>query len=582
MAAETSTKDPIINSHAHIFTSKHVPPYLAKSFLPWPFYYLFPIPFILRIFKWFLTSKNDQRRFTGAYKEKQRKRIRRLNYIRRNPIIKTIFGLVIILLVIQFLYCLYSELARLLSFQIAFFENAFEFLQNIFLLLPIDNPVAKWAFIIFILSATKVGRNLVLFLLKMIGRFFSMLPDDMTKALISRYILLGRFVIYKNQTKVFTKLKGQYPPGTKFVILPMDMEYMDAGKLKPENSYHEQMKVLAELKKVDENKDIFLPFVFVDPRRMRDESDFLKYTIKEGSVKLEDCFIKKYIEGENKFSGFKIYPALGYYPFEEELLPLWKYAADRDIPILTHCIRGTIFYRGKKKKIWDEHPVFEENIRGDENKPLLLPENKNVDFTINFTHPMNFLCLLEESQLRKLVGKAKNKRIKELFGYTDESTPLKHDLRNLKICFGHYGGEDQWEKYLEKDRYDHSLQLMKYKDKGLDFFYNIDGSLSKSKIEQIWKYADWYSIISSMMLQYPNVYSDISYILHGQEIFPLLKYTLRTENEKLRSRVLFGTDFFVVRNHKSDKNILIDTESMLTEEEFDLIARKNPKEFLHI
>ena len=35
---EKSGKKSMINCHTHIFTSKTVPPYLAKSFLPWPFY----------------------------------------------------------------------------------------------------------------------------------------------------------------------------------------------------------------------------------------------------------------------------------------------------------------------------------------------------------------------------------------------------------------------------------------------------------------------------------------------------------------------------------------------------------------
>jgi predicted TIM-barrel fold metal-dependent hydrolase len=81
------------------------------------------------------------------------------------------------------------------------------------------------------------------------------------------------------------------------------------------------------------------------------------------------------------------------------------------------------------------------------------------------------------------------------------------------------------------------------------------------------------------MLQKPNVYADISYILHGdQAILPLLKQTLA--NEQLKTKVLYGTDFFVVRNHKSDKNILADMLGGLSEDEFDLIARKNPASFL--
>jgi len=48
----------------------------------------------------------------------------------------------------------------------------------------------------------------------------------------------------------------------------------------------------------------------------------------------------------------------------------------------------------------------------------------------------------------------------------------------------------------------------------------------------------------------------------------------------LRSRVLFGTDFYVVRNHKSDKEMLADLEAALSEDELDMIGRINPRQFL--
>ena len=60
---------------------------------------------------------------------------------------------------------------------------------------------------------------------------------------------------------------------------------------------------------------------------------------------------------------------------------------------------------------------------------------------------------------------------------------------------------------------------------------------------------------------------------------PLLKQTL--QNPGLRGKVLYGTDFFVVRNHKSDKNMLADMMGGLAVEDFDVIARENPRKFLN-
>ena len=58
----------------------------------------------------------------------------------------------------------------------------------------------------------------------------------------------------------------------------------------------------------------------------------------------------------------------------------------------------------------------------------------------------------------------------------------------------------------------------------------------------------------------------------------ILKHTLR--NESLKNKVLFGTDFYVVRNHNSEKDLLAQTMSNLSSEEFDLIARDNPINYL--
>jgi hypothetical protein len=293
---------------------------------------------------------------------------------------------------------------------------------------------------------------------------------------------------------------------------------------------------------------------------------------------LKPSFIKEYIEQHN-FSGFKIYPALGYYPFDEKLLPLWKYAADRQIPILTHAIRGTIYFRGTKQKEWNHHPVFElVNGKGVKGK-LLLPELKNIEFINNFTHPLNYLCLVKEKLLRVIVGKSSD-NVKNLFGYKDADTPMTHNLSNLKLCFGHFGGDDEWPKYFEKDRDNYTSQIETKPATGINFLSDVPIEESMNRLEQIWKDVDWYSIICSMILQHENLYADISYILHKKEILPLLKKTL--QNPCLNKKVLYGTDFYVVRNHKSEKEMLAGMMAGLSEREFDMIARENPLEFLNL
>ncbi len=578
---DNQAKQPIINCHTHIFTGDHVPPHLAKTFVPWPFYYLFPVSAFVKLFRWWF-EKPYTIQFKPWYK-----RIKEIYY---KIIIVTkryrILGILSFILgVWLFLHSIFFINDWLKSFgnptkAVQEHSSAIRsWMDEKGLLWLPDNGFVKFLLLLFFLLFFRSGRNLFLFVLKKTWSFLGVLPGPKTKELAGRYLNIGRFAFYDQQARVFGRLKNQYPTGTGFVILPMDMEFMDAGKLEAGSRYRDQMAELKAIKQKDEYKDLFFPFVFVEPRRIIAEGKLqFDYAVSNGAIELKDCFIKEYIK-DAKFNGFKIYPALGYYPFDEELLPLWKYAADNQIPILTHCIRGTIFYRGTKDTDWDTHPVFKQADGNSEYVELKLLETENKDFCNNFTHPLNYLCLLEETLLRQLVGKAKDQRVRDMFGYTNETTPMTSDLHHLKLCFGHFGGDDEWNRYFEFDRENYAVQLVRNPTKGINFLTDEKSQPKPGKLEHIWKYVDWYSIICSIILQYPNVYADLSYILHSQGIQPLLKQTL--SNGVLKKRVLFGTDFYVVRNHKSEKNMLANMIDDLTEDEFDQIARTNPREFLY-
>jgi predicted TIM-barrel fold metal-dependent hydrolase len=584
----------IINTHSHIFTGDCVPPWLAKTILPWPLYFLVNTSAVVKLFRWWFSSKKSP--YSWQFTAKYKKAVRSLYLLRMNMtrygilrLIKMVAGAFIFTGILFGLYnWKLKDMMQENNISTEWTDNIETWLTNHHLLIVTNSFWVKLILLIVLLVFFPAGKNLLLFVLKRTTKFFKILPGKNTADMISRYITIIRFARYTRQRDIFTKLTAQYPLETAAVVLPMDMEFMGAGK--PVKKYDEQMAELAKMKQ-NHPEQIF-PFVFVDPRRTTAGTQiFFDYDFANGSVTLKDCFIKDYIETK-QFNGFKIYPALGYYPFDEALLPLWKYAADNDIPIMSHCIRGVIYYRGSKKKEWDFHPVFKQAMgreEGDEATtgevqpgnyvPMLLPQMKNADFQEIFTHPLNYACLLDERLLRQLVAKAKDGRAKELFGYTDEATPLTYNLNNLKICFAHFGGDDEWKRFFEKDRDNYASQLAKKPATGINFLTDDRGNIKPDKPEQVWKYADWYSIICSLMLQHPNVYADISYILHSDaEILPLLKQTL--QHETLQKRVLFGTDFYVVRNHKSDKNMLSDMRGGLSEEEFDMIARDNPREYL--
>lgn len=591
-------KAPIINCHTHIFTGDHVPPWLAKTFAPWPIYFLLPLSGIVQLFRWYYNGPYRWQ-FMPWYKKIARILNSWKAFSARYFITLALKWITGIFLTIHAVFIINHWFSYFLKNGNAGWIKKMDSLENWLrskhLLLSIPGLTGQILLVLAVLLFIPSGRNLIFFVLNKIWGLLSRLPGKQSKELAIRYLSIGRHAFHKKQSKTFSMLKNQYPGQTGFVVLPMDMEYMKAGKPKKKARYRQQMEELASVRRT--NPTTCYPFVFADPRRFVSPEKEINYQpgdkiyfdydfTPEGNqnkIVLRDCFIKDLVE-KHHFSGFKIYPALGYYAFDEKLLPLWKYAADNGLPVLTHCIRGTIYYRGWKKPEWYEHPVFEEfagrNAAGEmQFRPLILPERKNVNYSVNFTHPMNYLCLLEEPLLRKIIGRSTDQRLQSLFGYRDMDTPLSSDLRHLKICIGHFGGDDEWKNFLEKDRDNYSSKLNEFPESGLDFFNDADNKPSRTKTEQIWKGADWYTIICSMMLQYPQVYADISYILHQNTLVtPLLTQTL--QNPGLRKRVLFGTDFFVVRNHNSDKDLLGLMMGGLREADFDVIARENPREFL--
>lgn len=570
----------IINCHTHLFTSDCVPPKLSRKMIFWPFSALLTVPLIIGIVKFW----NKNRKYSPHHIKHKTwyKSLRLYIFQLRNVRIFNFLWLFIkYYLILHIVLLVFHDYIKdglaYITFKYFSFSGAYQYMIKKKLIFPEVSGFYKWLFILIMSLFSKDVRTTLIRSASWAGRVGRLIPDSDKLKYLKRYFSIGRFAIHEKQTTIFSDLRNQYKTGTAFVVLPMDMNYMGAGEVSYKGNYYNQMSELLELKKKNEN--ILYPFVFIDPRRIRDEKEsFLSMVCNEntGKVSLNDCFVKKYIEQEN-FKGFKIYPALGYYPFDEDLLLLWKYAADNAIPIMSHVIRGTIFYRGAKKKEWDYHPVF--NTSEKEARPLPLYEQKNAKFSANFTHPLNYLCLLEEKLLRKLVAKS-NVLVKSTFGFTDEKTPMKHNLSQLKICFAHYGGDDEWQRYFDSDKDNYTHNIISNPTRGIEFLKNNNHQYVETKIEQIWRYVDWYSIITSLLLQYPNTYADISYILNNEKIYPLLKSSLT--NPILRKKILFGTDFYVVRNHKTEKQLIAELMMYLGDSDFEQIACDNPKMYLGI
>lgn len=117
---------------------------------------------------------------------------------------------------------------------------------------------------------------------------------------------------------------------------------------------------------------------------------------------------------------------------------------------------------------------------------------------------------------------------------------------NLKINLAHFGGFDEWQKYLGNT---------------MD---NEGGT--------------WYEKIITLVRKYPNCYIDISYTMFNPDLFNLLKLTL--EDEIFKSRILYGSDFYMVEQETSERQFLTNIRAYIGEKNFKLIAETNPNQFL--
>lgn len=145
-----------------------------------------------------------------------------------------------------------------------------------------------------------------------------------------RYASFLRIGKSKSQLEVFRQLRDQYKDRTfKFIGLTMFMEECGAGG--SASGYEGQLEeVIAIKRQFPDNLYIFLG---VDPRW------------KQSGQELHDTvvsyFEKKIELADNKtiypFIGLKLYPCMGFYPFDERLKETLTWAAENEVPVLSHC-----------------------------------------------------------------------------------------------------------------------------------------------------------------------------------------------------------------------------------------------------
>ncbi|MBK7384844.1 MAG: amidohydrolase family protein [Flavobacteriales bacterium] len=334
-----------------------------------------------------------------------------------------------------------------------------------------------------------------------------------------RYLQFIEVGTQSTQEEVFVSMRNAYAvfgPEVRFVALTLNMDHMDV-----QASNHARIETqLAEVERVRTHyPDVFFPFVGVDPRHL-------------SGVALRD-WVKEKVE-RRMFFGIKIYPSIGFFPFDAGLDELYKWAEAEQVPVMTHCTRSGTFYTGAMDQVLADprpsglNPMAPEmvdihaRITAFKNNPFSWKDSKygcNI-----FLHPQNY-----EPVLRK--------------------------YPKLKLCFAHFGGDD--EMLNEKQP---------LRDKGIDP-------------------TNWHNEVKRIMsttnaqgdLLYPNTYTDISYTLFRDKIYPLL---LPLIDGPLGDRILFGTDFFMTLREDPEAALLKRCIDGMTMERFRRIAMNNNDNFL--
>jgi len=233
---------------------------------------------------------------------------------------------------------------------------------------------------------TKIGYKLVTGILKNIIPFSD-------KDMFDRYVKFINLGKLGSQENIFKECKKYYPAGTQFIVLPMDMAFMSAGKVP--RDYSEQIEELGKLK--IEYPQI-IPFIHVDPRRIG-ILDLLKHSVEKLG-----------------FRGVKLYPPLGYFPYDQDLYPIYEYCEKKKLPIIAHCSPyNPVHFKGKKK---DLIKLLEKS-----KTPIETKGKKRKELCSNFTNPLNYKYVIK-------------------------------DFPKLKICFAHFGSEYSWNKFIHQPEID--------------------------------------------------------------------------------------------------------------------------------
>lgn len=351
----------------------------------------------------------------------------------------------------------------------------------------------------------------------------SWLIEKLGSVLPNKTLQFLKIGVMGSQTEVFGYLRNAYSQSAysdiKFIALTIDMDYMTEPKRRPNTDFNAQIQEVLKIKKTWPN-DVF-PFYGIDPRNPDTLSlSRVKTALESGA-----------------FSGIKLYPPNGFFPFDPRLEAVYQYAQTHKIPIMTHCTRGGSYYIGKD--VWP-----------------LIPSNPQ---SFNPNHPIMTKINARIAAYKKASNKdyQKNERACNLFTHPENYLPVLDKFPNLKLCIAHMGGDIEILGPQNRNR-KHAQ-------------WSNEAMLLEGNSRT------WYEIIKQDILaNYTRTYTDISYSLCDADCMKILAQDLQNQTID-PNRVLFGTDYFMVTKEDAELKVTETAHKALSNHLSNLMSQNNER-----
>lgn len=355
---------------------------------------------------------------------------------------------------------------------------------------------------------------------------------------IARFLAFTKIGSERSQDDVYQLALNagkKYDAAIRLIGLTLNMDHMDSVPSDPLNykNYATQLEEIRDIKR--RSPEHFYPFLCIDPRHRsgRDLRDWVEDQLTDGFEQKGKLY--------RYFYGLKIYPALGFFPFDPALEEVYAFAEEYGIPIMTHCTRGGSQYVGDD---------IEQLIPRDIRSILMRPEIENDAF-LNATREIQARIDAYYHDDRKWIENSRigdNDKACDLFTHPQNYIPVLEKFPKLKICIAHMGGEGEFYHTEELAR------RWEWKEGKVRGFRDL------IKIRQV-DPVRWLDRIRELMQHYPSLYTDVSYTVSYFEkdrIVEQLRDFANTPDRNKRllgHRILFGTDFFMTEQEKKEGDL---------------------------